>query len=141
LDAELVLQAWRIMARAPGNDHFRGGACHLHVLFPGRGNQGRTTDGRGFGLNRQERQAQQKRKFIGLEWQAALSATRTWIGGHPDRRINSRIRVSAAPPVRPALPVVPSVPAVPSAPHRRMNPPVSHSPSGMARISRNPCRL
>jgi hypothetical protein len=67
LDAELVLQAWRIMARAPGNDHFRGGACHLHVLFPGRGNQGRTTDGRGFGLNRQERQAQQKRKFIGLE--------------------------------------------------------------------------
>ena len=28
---------------------------------------------------------------------AALSAMRTWIGGHPDTRINSRIRVSADP--------------------------------------------
>ena len=31
---------------------------------------------------------------------AALSAMRTWIGGHPDTRMNSRIRVSADPPDR-----------------------------------------
>jgi hypothetical protein len=40
---------------------------------------------------------QKKRKFVGLEWHATLSAMRTWIGGHPDTRMNSRIRVSADP--------------------------------------------
>ncbi|MGI6086467.1 MAG: hypothetical protein ACOYCD_00770 [Kiritimatiellia bacterium] len=34
------------------------------------------------------------------QWQAVLSATRTWIGGHPDRRINSHIWVSTDPPDR-----------------------------------------
>ena len=33
----------------------------------------------------------------GIEWDAALSAMRTGIGGHPDTRINSRIRVSVDP--------------------------------------------
>ncbi|MGI6086842.1 MAG: hypothetical protein ACOYCD_02680 [Kiritimatiellia bacterium] len=46
---------------------------------------------------------QKKRKFVGLEWHVALSAMRTWIGGHPDTRINSRIRVSADPPDRQML--------------------------------------
>ncbi|MGI6087306.1 MAG: hypothetical protein ACOYCD_05055 [Kiritimatiellia bacterium] len=35
-----------------------------------------------------------------LEWHAALSAMRTWIGGHLDTRIYLRIRVSADPPDR-----------------------------------------
>jgi hypothetical protein len=47
-----------------------------------------------------KRKLQKKRKFVGLEWHAALSAVRTWIGGHPDTRMNSRIRVSADPPDR-----------------------------------------
>jgi hypothetical protein len=47
-----------------------------------------------------KKKLQKKRKFVGLEWQAALSAMRTWISGHPDTRINSRIRVSADPPDR-----------------------------------------
>ncbi len=36
----------------------------------------------------------------GLSTNAALSAMRTWNGGHPGTRINSRIRVSADPPDR-----------------------------------------
>ena len=47
-----------------------------------------------------KKKRQKKRKFVGLEWPAALSAMRTWIGGHPDTRMNSRIRVSADPPDR-----------------------------------------
>ena len=47
-----------------------------------------------------KKELQKKRKFVGLEWHAALSAMRTWIAGHPDTRMNSRIRVSADPPDR-----------------------------------------
>ena len=47
-----------------------------------------------------KKKLQEKRKFVGLEWHAALSAMWTWIGGHPDTRMNSRIRVSADPPDR-----------------------------------------
>ncbi|MGI6087083.1 MAG: hypothetical protein ACOYCD_03915 [Kiritimatiellia bacterium] len=53
---------------------------------------------KGIGLNRQEDAKVSEEDSPRTH--AALSAMRTWIGGHPDTRMNSRIRVSADPPDR-----------------------------------------
>ncbi|MGI6087524.1 MAG: hypothetical protein ACOYCD_06200 [Kiritimatiellia bacterium] len=49
---------------------------------------------KGIGLNRQDAKVAEEDS---PRMHAALSAMRTWIGGHPDTRMNSRIRVSADP--------------------------------------------
>jgi hypothetical protein len=49
---------------------------------------------RGWKINRQDAKVSEEDS---PRTHAALSAMRAWIGGHPDTRVNSRIRVSADP--------------------------------------------